>query len=91
VAEGRRPALSVGLFGSSAKDGASNRAHRIRVKDCTFVAHDGSQNTCAISTKTPTWGWEIGYCIQVKYQKPRPDHPGLPGSPQPSSDERVGG
>jgi hypothetical protein len=105
----------AGLFGLSAKDGASNRVHHIRVEDCTFVAHDGSQNTCAISTKTPTWGWEIrrnvirnagtgmylgnsdgtqpfiggliennlvvdplGYCIQVKYQKPRPDHPGIP-------------
>jgi len=105
----------AGLFGLSAKDGASNLVHHVRVEDCAFINHDGSQQTSAISTKTPTWAWEIrrnvirdagtgmylgnsdgsqpfiggviennlvvdplGYCIQVKYQKPRPDHPGIP-------------
>lgn len=48
-----------GVFGLSAKDGASNRVHHITVEDNLFQNHDGSQQTVAISTKTPTWGWII--------------------------------
>lgn len=98
-----------GSFGVSAKDGTSNKVHHIRVERCTFDHHAGSQQQVAISTKTPTWGWEIrenrvlnagtglylgnsdgtmpfvrgviernlvkdpvGYCMQVKFQKPWP-------------------
>jgi hypothetical protein len=45
-----------GAFGVSAKDGTSNLVHHITIEDCTFLAHDGSQQHVAISTKTPTWG-----------------------------------
>ena len=48
-----------GAFGLSAKGGASNRVHNIRVEGCTFINHDTSQGNVAISTKTPTWDWEI--------------------------------
>lgn len=49
----------VGAFGVSAGGLASNTVHHITVEGCTFVGHDGSQQTVAISTKTPTWGWVI--------------------------------
>jgi hypothetical protein len=45
-----------GVFGLSAKDGASNRTHHITVEGCTFEGQGASQQTVAISTKTPTWG-----------------------------------
>lgn len=48
-----------GAFGLSAKDGAANRTHDIVVENCTFVGQNGSQQTVAISTKTPTWNWII--------------------------------
>jgi hypothetical protein len=48
-----------GAFGVSAKDGSSNRVHHITLEGCTFVGHDAGQQTVAISTKTPTWGWVI--------------------------------
>jgi hypothetical protein len=48
-----------GAFGVSAKDGLSNHVHHIRIENCTFLRHDASQQTVAISTKTPTWGWII--------------------------------
>lgn len=48
-----------GVFGLSAKDGTSNTVHHITVQDNVFMNHDGSQQTVAISTKTPTWGWII--------------------------------
>lgn len=48
-----------GVFGISAKGGTANLVHHIRIENCTFLNHDGSQQTVAISTKTPTWGWEI--------------------------------
>ncbi|MCD6499334.1 MAG: hypothetical protein J7M25_13660 [Deltaproteobacteria bacterium] len=48
-----------GAFGVSAKDGTSNHVHHIRIEGCTFVHHDAGQQTDAISTKTPTWGWII--------------------------------
>ena len=49
----------VGAFGVSAGGLASNLVHHITVEGCTFLHHDGSQQTVAISTKTPTWGWVI--------------------------------
>src|SRR3954467_578351 len=48
-----------GAFGLSAKDGAANLVHDILVEDCVFVGQGGSQQTDAISTKTPTWNWTI--------------------------------
>lgn len=49
----------AGAFGVSAKDGLSNHVHHIRIENCTFLRHDADQQTVAISTKTPTWGWVI--------------------------------
>ncbi len=49
----------VGAFGVSAGGLASNLVHHITIEGCTFLRHDGSQQTVAISTKTPTWGWVI--------------------------------
>jgi hypothetical protein len=48
-----------GAFGISAGGGAGNLVHHIRIEGCTLLDHDGSQQTVAISTKTPTWGWVI--------------------------------
>lgn len=48
-----------GAFGVSAKDGSNNRVHHITIEGCTFLGHDAGQQTVAISTKTPTWGWVI--------------------------------
>ncbi len=48
-----------GAFGISAKDGTSNLVHHIRIEGCTLINHDASQQTVAVSTKTPTWGWII--------------------------------
>jgi MYXO-CTERM domain-containing protein len=101
-----------GIFGLSAKDSSKNTVHHITVQGCTFVGQGGSQQTSAISTKTPTWGWvirgnvidgagtgmylgnsngqepffdgliegnlirnTIGYNLQIKYQKSRPEAP----------------
>jgi hypothetical protein len=50
-----------GAFGLSAKGGAGNRTHHIRIQGNTFVGQNGGQQTVAISTKTPTWGWAIRY------------------------------
>src|SRR5690242_12136315 len=47
------------VFGVSAKDGESNRTHHIRIEGNTFVRQNATQQTVAISTKTPTWGWII--------------------------------
>lgn len=49
----------AGAFGVSAGGGTGNVVHDITVEGCTFLRHDGSQQTVAISTKTPTWGWVI--------------------------------
>lgn len=46
-------------FGLSAKGSSGNVVHHITVEGCTFVGQGGSQQTVAISTKTPTWGWTI--------------------------------
>lgn len=48
-----------GVFGVSAKGGDANTVHHITIADCVFVGHGASQQTVAISTKAPTWGWVI--------------------------------
>jgi hypothetical protein len=48
-----------GTFGVSAKDGLSNLTHDIRIQNDRFIGQGGSQQTVAISTKIPTWGWII--------------------------------
>ncbi len=48
-----------GAFGLSAKGGDNNLVHHITVEGCTFIGHDNGQQTVAISTKAPTWGWVI--------------------------------
>jgi hypothetical protein len=48
-----------GVFGVSAKGSSNNMVHHITIEGCTFVGQNGSQQTVAISTKTPTWGWTI--------------------------------
>ncbi len=49
----------AGVFGVSAKNGTGNVVHHIRIERCTFVGQNASQQTVAISTKTPTYGWVI--------------------------------
>lgn len=48
-----------GAFAISAKDGASNRVHNIRIEACDIINHSGGQQHNGISTKTPTWGWIV--------------------------------
>jgi len=48
-----------GVFGVSAKGSTANVTHHIRIEGCKFVGQNGSQQTVAISTKTPTHGWVI--------------------------------
>lgn len=48
-----------GVFGVSAKDGLNNHVHHVTVEGCTFTGQGASQQTVAISTKTPTYGWII--------------------------------
>lgn len=48
-----------GAFGVSAKGLESNRTHHIRIAHSVFVGQNGGQQTVAISTKTPTWGWVV--------------------------------
>jgi hypothetical protein len=50
-----------GAFGVAAHGREANLVHDIRIEGNTFVGQDGSQQTDAISTKTPTWGWIIRY------------------------------
>ena len=50
-----------GAFGVSAKGGTANLTHHIRIEGNTFVGQNVGQQTVAISTKTPTWGWVIRY------------------------------
>ena len=47
-----------GAFGVSAR-GPENTTHHIRLEGNTFVGQGGGQQTDAISTKIPTWGWVI--------------------------------
>lgn len=48
-----------GVFGVSAKGGAGNVVHNITIEGCSFIGQGGSQQTVAISTKTPTSNWII--------------------------------
>lgn len=48
-----------GVFGFSAKNSTNNVVHHIRIEGCSFVGQNASQQTVAISTKTPTYGWII--------------------------------
>jgi hypothetical protein len=48
-----------GAFGISAKGGANNRTHHIRIRGNTLVGQGNGQQTVGISTKIPTWGWVI--------------------------------
>ncbi len=50
-----------GVFGIAAHGREENVVHHIRVENNTFVGQGGNQQTVAISTKTPTWGWIIRY------------------------------
>jgi len=50
-----------GAFGLSARHHEQNLTHDIRIEGNTFVGQNGGQQTDAISTKTPTWGWIIRY------------------------------
>lgn len=50
-----------GCFGVSASSHEENLTHHIRLEGNTFVGQNGGQQTDAISTKTPTWGWIIRY------------------------------
>jgi hypothetical protein len=50
-----------GTFGIAAHGKEENSVHHIRVEGNTFVGQGGNQQTDAISTKTPTWGWVIRY------------------------------
>lgn len=105
----------AGAFGVSAKGGASNCVHDVRVEGCTFQHFSASQQQVAISTKTTTWNWTIrgnrildagtglylgnsdgtepfvagviegnlvrdtlGYSMQIKWQRARPELDGLP-------------
>jgi hypothetical protein len=49
----------VGVFGVAANDALPNVTHDILIQGNTFIGQDGSQQTVAISTKTPTWNWII--------------------------------
>lgn len=48
-------------FGISAKGSTNNLTHHIRIEHCIIKDYNGSQQIVGISTKTPTWGWEIRY------------------------------
>jgi hypothetical protein len=50
-----------GAFGINAGNGAGGPTHDIRIEGNTFTGQNGSQQTDAISTKTPTWGWIVRY------------------------------
>jgi hypothetical protein len=48
-----------GAFGISAKGGAGNLTHDIRIEGNILVGQGAEQQTVGISTKTTTWGWVI--------------------------------
>jgi len=48
-------------FGISAAGHEENLTHHIRIEGNTLVGQNNGQQTDAISTKTPTWGWIIRY------------------------------
>jgi nitrous oxidase accessory protein NosD len=48
-----------GIDGAFGIDARGPNVHHVTVEGCTFVGHDASQQTVAISTKTATSGWVI--------------------------------
>lgn len=48
-----------GVEGAFGVDARGPDVHHVTIEGCTFVGHDASQQTVAISTKTPTAGWVI--------------------------------
>lgn len=48
-----------GVEGAFGLDARGPDVHHVTVEGCTFLGHDASQQTDAISTKTPTSGWVI--------------------------------
>jgi hypothetical protein len=48
-----------GTFGIAAHGGENNRVHDVRIEGNLFIGQNGGQQTVAISTKAPTWGWVI--------------------------------
>ena len=54
-------AASPSAFGISARGHEDNLTHHIRIEGNTLVGQNDGQQTDAISTKTPTWGWIIRY------------------------------
>lgn len=48
-----------GVDGAFGLDARGANVHHVTVEGCTFIGHDASQQTVAISTKTPTSGWVI--------------------------------
>jgi hypothetical protein len=48
-----------GAFGLAAHGREESLTHNIRVEGNVFIGQNGGQQTVAISTKTPTWGWII--------------------------------
>jgi len=48
-----------GIEGIFAIHAAGGPVHHIRIEGCRIVGHGASQQTVAISTKVPTWGWII--------------------------------
>lgn len=96
-------------------EGHAQWAHHITLEDLAIHGYGHDQQTVAISTKCPAWGWvlrrnvivgagtgmyfgnsdgaapfydaliehnlivdTIGYNLQIKHQKPRPELPGMP-------------
>jgi hypothetical protein len=52
----------LGLVGSDAiklEGEAGNWGHDILIEGCLMLGHGGSQQTVAINTKAPAWGWTI--------------------------------
>ena len=47
------------IDGINAHDDISNLTHDILIEGNTLTGQDANQQTCGISTKTPTWGWII--------------------------------
>lgn len=48
-----------GVDGAFGVDARGADVHHVTIEGCTFLHHDASQQTVAISTKTPTSGWVI--------------------------------
>jgi hypothetical protein len=50
---------NLGVQGAFAVSAKSGLVHHIRIEDNHLVFTNADQNDCGISTKVPTWGWEI--------------------------------